>query len=47
MRIFGIILLSFCLCFASILSLNEAFNVKSNLHKYSKKMQLKQTKYFH
>ncbi|MFK0473182.1 hypothetical protein, partial [Campylobacter jejuni] len=26
MRIFGIILLSFCLCFASILSLNEAFN---------------------
>ncbi|HIC6949891.1 TPA: hypothetical protein ACW32M_000982, partial [Campylobacter jejuni] len=27
MRIFGIILLSFCLCFASILSLNEAFNV--------------------
>ncbi|HIG0038557.1 TPA: hypothetical protein ACX8OQ_001691, partial [Campylobacter jejuni] len=24
MRIFGIILLSFCLCFASILSLNEA-----------------------
>ncbi|MGM9118127.1 hypothetical protein ACTFF4_09785, partial [Campylobacter jejuni] len=25
MRIFGIILLSFCLCFASILSLNEAF----------------------
>lgn len=35
MRIFGIILLSFCLCFASILSLNEAFNVKSNSYNNS------------
>lgn len=35
MRIFGIILLSFYLCFASILSLNEAFNVKSNSYNNS------------
>lgn len=41
MRVIGIILLSFCLCFASILSLNEAFDVKSNSYNDSISIDIK------